>query len=184
MLQLGNALSALKHGFFHVGFMLCDRCIQNGECKYFKPKGDCTIEKKIYRKLVKELVDEFELESVADQILVERVAMYLVRIARAEAYEKYVGVSEKSALWGSYISRLDNTLRGLMNDLAVTRSKRMQLEKQDNLLVSIDELIKKFVKEKGEISRLQNRRTTSRRLILSSWKQEYKKIRLSVHKER
>jgi hypothetical protein len=179
-------LSALKHGFFCIGFMLCDRCIQNGSCKYFRPKAECNREKKLFRKLIRELVDEFELESVADQILVERVAMYLIRIARAETYELFVGVNEKSMLWGGYISRLDNTLRGLMNDLAITRSKRMQLEKQDNLLVSVDELMKKFVKEKGEVSRIQKRRAISspRRLILSSWRQEYKKLRLSVNKER
>ena len=64
------------------------------------------------------MVNEFDLESFADQILVERLAMYLLRIARAEAYECFVGVSEKSVVWGGYISRLDNTLRGLMNDLA------------------------------------------------------------------
>jgi hypothetical protein len=79
---------------------------------------------------------EFELESVADRILVERAAMYLVRIARAEAYEVAVGVTEKSALWGVYISRLDNTLRGLLNDLALTRVKRKQVEKDEALLVS------------------------------------------------
>ena len=179
-------MSALKHGFFYVGFMLCDRCIQNGECKYFRPKGECNREKKAFRKLANQLIDEFELESVADQILVERVAMYLIRIARAETYESFVGVGEKSMLWGGYISRLDNTLRALMNDLAITRSKRMQLEKQDNLLVSIDELIKKFAKEKGEISRTRKRRAVSspRRMILSNWRQEYKKLRLTACKER
>lgn len=166
--------------------MLCDHCIQNGECKYFRPKAECTREKKVFRKLVRELVNDFELESIADQILVERVAMHLIRIVRAETYESFAGVSEKTILWGGYINRLDNSLRALMNDLAITRSKRMQLEKQDNLLVSVDELIKKFAKEKGEISKLQRRRTASgpRRSILSSWKQEYKKLRLSLHKER
>jgi hypothetical protein len=33
-------------------------------------------------------MDEFELESATDKVLVERVGMYLIRIARAEAYEE------------------------------------------------------------------------------------------------
>ncbi|MCW4023984.1 MAG: hypothetical protein NWF01_02990, partial [Candidatus Bathyarchaeota archaeon] len=158
-------MSALKHGFFRSGFMLCDRCVQNGDCKQFRVGGECAREKRVFGKFVRELCDEFELEGVADRILVERVAMYLIRIARAEAYESFVGVSEKSVVWGGYISRLDNTLRGLMNDLAVTRVKRLQLEKSGSLLVSVDELIRKFANTKGQRSTGQGKhRRTSVRL--------------------
>jgi hypothetical protein len=72
--------------------------------------------------------------------------MYLVRIARAEAYEAAVGVAEKSAAWAACSSRLDNTLRRLLNDLALTRLKRKQFEKSEVLLVSVDEVLKKFAK--------------------------------------
>lgn len=181
-------LSALKHGFFRAGFMLCDRCAWNGECKLFRAGGDCARERRVFRRVVSELCDEFGLESVADRILVERVAMYLVRIARAEAYECFVGVSEKSVLWGGYISRLDNALRGLMGDLAVTRVKRKQLEKSEALLVSVDELMKKFAKvevgSRGE-GRARKRRATvsSRRALLSSWRSDYKKLCLTVRRD-
>ena len=177
-------LSAVKHGFFCVGFMLCDRCAWNGECKLFRVGGECRREKRVFSKLVRELVEEFGLESVADRILVERVAMYLVRIARAEAYECFVGVSEKSVVWGGYVSRLDNTLRGLMNDLAVTRMKRKQLERSESLLVSVDELMKKFVKAdvgSGGRGRVGKRRAGVgfRRGLLSSWRRDYRKLSLT-----
>jgi hypothetical protein len=180
-------VSALKHGFFSAGFMFCDRCAWNGECKRFRAGGECAREKRVFGRLVRELCDEFELESVADRILVERVGMYLVRIARAEAYESFVGVSEKSVLWGGYISRLDNTLRGLMNDLAVTRVKRLQLEKSDSLLVSVDELMKKFARAKGQstVGRGEKRRASVSPwgMILSSWRRDYKKLVLSVRRD-
>jgi hypothetical protein len=180
-------LSALKHGFFRAGFMLCDRCAWNGECKLFRAGGECARERRVFRRVVSELCDEFGLESVADRILVERVAMYLVRIARAEAYECFVGVSEKSALWGGYISRLDNTLRGLMGDLAVTRLKRKQLEKNEALLVSVDELMKKFARAKGQstVGRGEKRRASVSPwgMILSSWRRDYKKLVLSVRRD-
>jgi len=70
--------------------------------------------------------------------------MYLIRIARAETYESAVGVTEKSVLWGAYISRLDNTLRGLLNDLAVTRVKRKRLEKGEQLMVNVENLLEKL----------------------------------------
>jgi hypothetical protein len=174
-------MSALKHGFFKAGFMLCDRCALNAKCERFKPGGQCSFEKEAFEKVVSGLMEEFELDSVADRILVERVAMYLVRIARLEAYEAAVGVTEKSALWGVYISRLDNTLRGLLNDLAVTRLKRKQLEKDEALLVSVDDVLKKFAKAESEQKR---RRValTQRKGLLSSWKRESRKLRMAVGK--
>jgi len=170
--------------------MLCDRCAMNGECRYFKPKGRCLLEKKSFQKVVAELIDEFELESVADRILVERAAMYLIRIARAEAYEAAVGVTDSTALWGGYISRLDNTLRGLLNDLAVTRLKRKQLEKSEALLVSVDEVLKKFAKAKAEprtrVRRLQVEKRQvdfgRRRVLLASWRRERSKLSLTVRR--
>jgi len=173
--------------------MLCDRCAINGECKYFKPRGQCLLERKSFRRVVAELIDEFELESVADRILVERAAMYLIRIARAEAYEASVGVTDSSALWGGYISRLDNTLRGLLNDLAVTRLKRKQLEKSEALLVSVDDVLKKFAKSEARAEprrhgriEVEERRAlvVQKRALISDWRMEYSKLGLSVRKVR
>lgn len=181
-------VSALKHGFFRPGFMLCDRCAWNGECKRFRAEGECVYERRLFRRVVKELFRDFELENVADRILVERVAMYLVRIARTEAYESFVGVSEKSVLWGGYIGRLDNMLRGLMGDLAVTRSKRLQLEKSDSLMVSVDELMRRFARAKGHTTvgrGNQRRRVVAdvRDRIYSSWRLDYEEFFLDLGDE-
>jgi len=176
-------LSALKHGFFRAGFMLCDRCAWNAKCESFKPGAQCLLERKAFEKVVSDLIEEFDLDSVADRILAERVAMYLVRIARLEAYEVAVGVTEKSAVWGVYISRLDNMLRGLLNDLAVTRAKRKQLEKNEALLVSVDDVLKKFSKAEAEVQKKKRRVAwTERKGLLSSWKLESRKLRLSVRR--
>lgn len=167
--------------------MLCDRCAWNGECKRFRAGGECVLERLVFRRLVKELYDDFDLDSVADRILVERVAMYFVRIARVEAYESAVGVSEKSMLWGGYISRLDNMLRALMGDLGVTRLKRLQLEKSDALLVSVDELMKKFAGAKGQSATGQGKRSrvsvSPWGRIFSSWKRDYKELLLSARRD-
>lgn len=179
----------MKHGFFRVGFMLCDRCVIGARCERFRPCGECLLEKKAFRGLVKELMGQYELEGVADRILAERAAMYLIRIARAEAYESAVGVSEKSALWGTDISRLDNTLRGLLNDLAVTRAKRLQLEKGEQLLVSVDDLLKKFARAEAEQRkfkklRVEKRRAvvSPRRALLTSWRRECRKLGLTFRR--
>jgi len=169
--------------------MLCDRCAWNGQCKFFNPSGQCPLEKKSFQKVVSRLVSEFDLESVADKILVERAAMYLIRIARVEAYEAAVGFTEEAVQWGGYISRLDNTLRGLLNDLAVTRLKRKQLEKSEALLVSVDEVLKKFAKAQAkprmpEERAVEKRRVmvVERRAFLSSWRRDCRKLRLSVER--
>jgi len=111
--------------------MLCDRCALNGECKHFQPKEQCVPEKRAFEKVVSKLIDEFELESVADRILVERAAMYLIRIARAEAYEVIVGLSENSALWGAtsadWITHLEAYLMTwLRRGLSVNSLRKMK----------------------------------------------------------
>jgi len=169
--------------------MLCDRCALNVRCKHFRPGEQCLLEKRAFEKFVSKLIEEFELESLADRILVERAAMYLIRIARAEGYDAAVGVTEKTALWGGYISRLDNTLRGLLNDLAVTRVKRKQLEKDEAFLVSVDELLKKFAKAEAKPRKhvkleVEKRRVVfaPRRALLRSWRRECKKLSLTIRR--
>jgi len=83
-------MSALKHGFFRRGFMLCDRCVLNVKCERFVPGGECAIEKQAYDWLVSELMSQYGLEGLADEILVGRAAMHLIRIVRAEVYEANV----------------------------------------------------------------------------------------------
>jgi hypothetical protein len=115
------------------------------------------LEQEEFDKIVSKLVEEFDLDSVADEILVKRAVMQLIRISRAEAYEATVGVGEKSAYWGMYISRLDNSLRGLFNDLAISRGKRLSLERGDALLVSLDEVMRKFAGFEQKSARSLNR---------------------------
>ena len=187
-------MSALKHGLFRTAFMLCDRCSANSTCETFTPKSRCQIEQEAFDKIVTGLVEEFEMDSLADHILVERAAMYLIRIMRAEAYDASVGVTEKTAFWGYYITRLDKTLRGLFEDLAISRGKRKQLEKGEAMLVSIDEVIKKFAKTtqdtaqeaetaNGDILREDNV-GQMRRAVYIKWKQEYPKLKSTLRRQR
>ena len=134
-------MSALRHGLWRIGFMLCDRCTMNANCEHFTPNSTCTIEKDAYEQLVKELTKHYKLDPVADRILAGRAAMYLIKISRVETYEAISGVTQKSLLLGGYITRLDNTLRGFLNDLAVSRLKRKGLEKTEQLMVNIEDIL-------------------------------------------
>ena len=189
-----NSVSALKHGLFSAAFMLCDRCAANAVCEQFTPKSRCQIEREAFDKIVVGLVAEFEMDSFADRILVERLAMYLIRIMRAEAYDASVGVTEKTAFWGYYLARLDKMLRGLFEDLAISRGKRKQLEKGEAMLVSIDEVISKFTRatqtqaEEAEnanddMTREENLRQM-RRAIYVRWKHEYPKLRATLRRRK
>jgi hypothetical protein len=185
-------LRAIKHGAYESGFLPCDRCSSNGGCEHFKPKGRCQIEQDTFNRIVDQLIDEFELESLPDKILVERAAMYMIRILRAEAFDAGKGISEKGSAVGVYIARLDTVLRGLFNDLAMSRSKRKQLERGEALLVSLDEVVKKFAKAESSkpaetvqvtleapVLQVERKRFTqaSRRTLLRSWQREYPKLR-------
>jgi len=187
-------VSALKHGLFRAAFMLCDRCSSSASCEQFAPKSRCQIEREAFDDIVTGLMEEFGMDSLADRILVERSAMYLVRIMRAEAYDASVGVTEKTAFWGYYITRLDKTLRGLFDDLAISRGKRKQLEKGEAMLVSIDEVIKKFARttqtqaDEAETADDGGKREYNvrqmRRAVYVRWKHEYPKLKATLRRRK
>ena len=144
------------------------------------------MEQETFDKCVLEMVEEYDLDGVADKILVERAAMYLIRIMRAEAYEATVGLNEKTAYWDTYIGRLDSMLRGLFNDLAISRGKRMNLEKGDAMLANLDDVLRKFARVNSDQSQKQGlkmRRRDSlslRRELLVMWKIDYAKLRTTL----
>lgn len=168
--------------------MLCDRCVMNTRCERFEPAGECVLEREAYDWMVKELMEQYELEGLADEILASRVAMYLIRIARAETYESAVGLTDKSVLWGRYVSGLDNTLRGLMRDLAVTRAKRKQYEKGEELMVNVDDLLEKFVqKSKRRVKKLvrvqkPRIRRVSMETLLRDWRKERRRLAFTIRR--
>jgi len=177
-------VSALKHGFFRRGFMLCDRCVLNGRCELFVPGEECAVEKKAYDWIVPELTSGYGLEGLADEILVGRVAMYLIRIVRAEVYEANVGVLDKSVVWGRYVADLDKALRGLMKDLALTRSQRKELEKSD-VLVDVDRLLQGLAKKRKIAKRAEKRvlprRRTPLSMVLKDWTTDRQRLDAVVH---
>lgn len=148
----------MRHGLYRHGFMLCDRCVWNGACDGFEAGGDCRLEREAFEGVVGSLVEEYGLDGVADRILAERAAMYLIRLARADAYEAWVGVSEGSAAWGSYMVRLDRSLMELLRELAVTRAVRMKMEAGKKLTVGVEELINMFVRRAERRAEAEGRR--------------------------
>jgi hypothetical protein len=158
--------------------MLCDRCVLGGRCESFVPSGECASERKAYDWLFSELMGQYSLEGLADEILVGRVAMYLIRIARAEVYEANVGVSDKSAVWGRYIADLDSTLRVLLRDLALTRGERRKFERGD-VLVEVDSLLGRLSKRSRVEPRMLRRSYPMRRLI-REWNVEKRRLKLVV----
>jgi len=175
-------MSALKHGFFRRGFMLCDRCVLNVKCERFVPGGECAIEKQAYDWLVSELMSQYGLEGLADEILVGRAAMYLIRIVRAEVYEANVGVSDASVVWGKYIAGLDNMLRGLLKDLAISRGERKKIEKGD-VFVDVERLLEGLAR-KSQAKSVKARRASIYRLVLRDWASDKKKLWSSAGRKR
>ncbi|NWF87759.1 hypothetical protein HXY32_08145 [Candidatus Bathyarchaeota archaeon] len=172
-------MSALKHGFFRRGFMLCDRCVLNGKCESFVPGGECGVEKQAYDGLVSELMRQYSLEGLADEILVGRVAMYLIRIVRAEVYEANVGFSDTFTICGRYIESLDKMLRGLLKDLALTRGERKKVEKGD-VLVDVDRLLSGLARQSEvEARTVRVRRRSFVGLVMKEWADEKTRLLLS-----
>ena len=176
-------MSATKHGFFRRGFMLCDRCVLATRCESFVPSGECAVERKVYDWAVSELMVQYGLGGLADEILVGRVAMYLIRIARAEVYEANVGVSNASAAWGKYIADLDDTLRVLLKELALTRAERKKLEKGD-VFVDVDRLLDGLVKRSRIDRRARARRYSPMKSLVRDWAADKRRIKSVTRSEK
>jgi len=167
-------MSALKHGFFRRGFMLCDRCVLNGKCELLIPGGECGVERKAYETIVSELKEQYSLQGLADEILVERVAMYLIRVARAEVYEAHVGVSTSSVAWGKYIADLDKMLRVFLRELVLTRASQKSLRRND-VLADVDDLLSAVVQKGRTEPRILKRRSPTR-LLFRDWRVEKRRL--------
>jgi hypothetical protein len=167
-------MSALKHGFFRRGFMLCDRCVLNGKCELLIPGGECEVERKAYETIVSELKEQYSLQGLADEILVERVAMYLIRVARAEVYEAHVGVSSSSVAWGKYIADLDKMLRVFLRELVLTRASQKSLRRND-VLADVDDLLSAVVRKGRTEPRIFSKRSLMRSLV-EDWRVEKRRL--------
>jgi hypothetical protein len=167
-------MSALKHGFFRRGFMLCDRCVLNGKCELLIPGGECGVERKAYETIVSELKEQYSLQGLADEILVERVAMYLIRAARAEVYEAHVGVSTSSVAWGKYVADLDKMLRVFLRELVLTRASQKSLRRND-VLADVDDLLSAVVRKGRTEPRILRRRSPAR-LLFRDWRVEKRRL--------
>jgi len=70
--------------------MLCDRCVWNGDCEDFEAGGVCHLERGAFDEVARSLTEEYVLDAAADRLLVKRAAIYLIRLARADAYEAWI----------------------------------------------------------------------------------------------
>jgi hypothetical protein len=173
-------LSHLKHGAFGRGFMLCDRCVLNAKCEVHVPGGECAIERESYESLTSELMAEYELRGLGDEICASRAAMYLIRVARVEVYEAQLGVSSDSVLLGKYIADLDKMLRVYLRELCVTRSSQRILSRND-VLADVDDLLNAVAKKAKVRARI-SRRETNMQCILRDWTVEWGRLEISARR--
>jgi len=173
-------MSNYKHGAFGRAFMLCDRCVLNAKCESHVPAGECAIERKAYESLTAELLEQYDLKGLGDEICVSRAAMYLIRIARTEVYEAQLGVSSDSVLLGKYIADLDKMLRVYLRELCVTRSSQRILSRND-VLADVDDLLTS-VARKAKVRARISRRDCGMQRILRDWTVERSRLEISVHR--
>jgi len=116
-------MSALKHGFFRAGFMLCDRCALNTKCKHFKPEGQCLLERKAFERVVSDLMEEFwerfETMCLTKNMYLEGFTGYFGMYWTEQAfYEEYIRPGHKP-IWEAfekYVEK-DEDARSVLNKL-------------------------------------------------------------------
>lgn len=128
--------------------MFKDNC--NYKDMYFDDDGEsrCYLEKQMYDEIVQYISASYELDGAADMIVLNRLAMAMLRIKRAEKLvakngeivERRRGAPDGSVeTWfepnsaGNVVNQLDSKLLNWLKSLNVTRQARQSQQTQDNL---------------------------------------------------
>jgi hypothetical protein len=117
---------------------------------YFDDDGEsrCYLEKELYDQIIEYISTSYELDGAADLIVLNRLAMAMLRLKRAEKLvakngeivERRRGAPDGSIeTWfepnsaGSVVDKLDTKLLNWLKSLNVTRQARMSQENADSL---------------------------------------------------
>lgn len=128
--------------------MFKDSC--NYQNMYFDDDGEsrCYLEKELYDQIIEYISTSYELDGAADLIVLNRLAMAMLRLKRAEKLvakngeivERRRGAPDGSIeTWfepnsaGSVVDKLDSKLLSWLKSLNVTRQARMAQQNTDNL---------------------------------------------------
>ncbi len=122
------------------------------------------MEKARFKRIASKLTAEFGLDSASVEILIERAAMNVVKIARMEAYEGAVGIGNASSITlGYFISRLDDNVRGLFKYLSAVRAQHGQMDNNRAFATGIEEVLRRFAK--AEVGHEPSRPVPRRRVV-------------------
>lgn len=146
-------IAATRRGTFTTGLnfaevMYCpctarkDTCIHQNKLQDADGVERCIIEQSMIDSITAAFIDEYELDNVSDMLMLSRLAMTMVRIARAENnIVKYGELIERSRssptgveIWmeaspsTTIVNQLDSRLQAWLKSLAVSRDSRSNLE--------------------------------------------------------
>lgn len=146
-------IAATRRGTFTTGLnfaeiMYCpctarkDTCTHQNELQDADGVERCIIEQSMIDSITAAFIDEYELDNVSDMLMLSRLAMTMVRIARAENnIVKYGELIERSRssptgveIWmeaspsTTIVNQLDSRLQAWLKSLAVSRDSRSNLE--------------------------------------------------------
>ena len=147
-------LAATRRGSLTTGLnfnqiMLCpckpyaQNCPRKNELQDADGVERCIIEQEFFDALTSEFIAEYDLTSIADLLILQRLGMAMIKIQRGERnLVKFGDLVERSqaqpngtvSLWmeanpsNAIVNSLDATLKGWLKELAATRAARSNLE--------------------------------------------------------
>lgn len=151
----------LKFGLNFQEIMLCpcapyaNTCMRKCEIQDADGVDRCAIEQDMIDSISSAFIEEYELDDVADMLMLSRLTMTMVRIARAEKnIVKYGELVERTRsqpngsveIWmeqnpsGNIVNQLDSRLQAWLKALALSRDARSNLE-LTNARVDIAQLL-------------------------------------------
>ena len=121
-------------------FMNCNVCIKRDGCsKMGDNNNKCIIEKSIFSEMLDEIVIEFSLDNIVDQLHAYTVVDTMLKIIRTNEYESNQGLIQSITTGNStYSMNLKKLLYMGMSKLAVDRKSRIMHKQDDGRMKAFD----------------------------------------------
>lgn len=114
-------------------FMNCSVCIKRSECKQFGENDNkCIIEKTIFNEMLSDIVNEFSLNNIVDQLHAYTIVDTMLKIIRTGEFESNQGILQSISTGNAgYGMTLKKLLYQGLSKLAVDRKTRIIYQQRD-----------------------------------------------------
>jgi hypothetical protein len=126
-------------------FMVCEACVSREYCdEAGENNGRCIKEKRLFESLLVEMINSYDLDSIADYFTSISVVDTMIKIIRTSAYEAQYGIVQSlESNTANYNMHLKKLLNSTLKTLGVDRKTRISIKRSGGKIEAFEGSIAK-----------------------------------------